>query len=118
MRVDWTGRIVKGFYVLGHPSVPMYLMDGELPALFDTGFTGLADHYLADIRAVLKKRTPAFLFITHAHWDHVGCAGIFKREWPAMKIVASETTRSFLRNPKIVETLTRLNEEAKKALEE
>jgi hypothetical protein len=53
MRIDWTGKIIDEFYVLGYASVPVYLLDGPLPALFDAGFTGLAQVYQKGILEVL-----------------------------------------------------------------
>ena len=118
MKIDWAGHIENGFYTLGHPSVPVYLMDGKFPALFDAGFTGLANAYVQAIKSVLGERRPAYLFITHAHWDHIGSAGIFKRIWPEMKIVASKESRKILLKPSVIERVISLNKEALKALEE
>jgi len=118
VKIDWAGHIENGFYTLGHPSVPVYLMDGKFPALFDAGFTGLANAYVQAIKSVLGERRPAYLFITHAHWDHIGSAGIFKRIWPEMKIVASKESRKILSKPSVIERVISLNKEALKALEE
>ena len=117
MKISWTGKIAEDFYALGHASVPVYLLDGPFPALFDAGFTGLAEKYIEAIRGVLKKRTPEFLFLTHAHWDHVGAAGIFKKIWPGLKIVASEEAAHFLTKPKVTRTIATLNREALSALQ-
>ena len=116
MRIDWVGHIGEGFYALGHPSVPVYLMDGTYPALFDAGFTGLAKVYLKSIKEILEERSPAFLFLTHAHWDHVGSAGFFKKEWPDLKVVASPESRALLHKPSVLETVGRLNQKALEAL--
>jgi glyoxylase-like metal-dependent hydrolase (beta-lactamase superfamily II) len=90
----------------------------KFPALFDAGFTGLANAYVQAIKSVLGERRPAYLFITHAHWDHIGSAGIFKRIWPEMKIVASKESRKILLKPSVIERVISLNKEALKALEE
>ncbi|MFO7986949.1 MAG: hypothetical protein R6U38_13900 [Desulfatiglandaceae bacterium] len=37
MRLNKTGRITDNFYVAGHPAMPVYLMDGQTPVLFDAG---------------------------------------------------------------------------------
>ncbi len=116
MIIEDVGQIEDGFYALGHPSVPVYLMDGRFPALFDAGFTALANLYIQAIKGVLGERAPAFLFLTHAHWDHIGAAGIFKETWPEMKIVASEKTREIISKPSVVERVDSLNREALGAL--
>jgi len=116
MRIDWTGKIEENFYALGHPSVPVYLLDGPRPALFDAGFTGLAAVYIEEIKKVLGKRSPSFLFLTHAHWDHIGSAGIFKKVWPGMVIAASPETAKILSRPRVVDTIISLNRDALDAL--
>jgi len=116
MKITRTGKVVEGFYALGHASVPVYLLDGPAPVLFDSGFTGLSGKYVDDIRNVLKARSPEFLFLTHAHWDHVGAAGVFKKNWPGLKIAASEETARLLARPKVTQTITALNQSALGAL--
>ncbi len=116
MIIDRTGKVGEDFYVLGHASVPVYLLNGVCPTLFDAGFTGLADLYIQAIKVVLGGRKPAFLFLTHAHWDHIGSAGLFKETWPDMKIVASQKTREILSKPSAVERVVSLNREALGAL--
>ncbi len=118
MIINWTGQIENDFYALGHPSVPVYLMDGENPALFDAGFTGLAELYLREIKNVLGTRTPVYLFLTHAHWDHVGSAGVFKRAWPNLKIIASQETKNLLSKPSVIHRITQLNREGLTSLRE
>ncbi len=116
MIIENVGRIVDGFYALGHPSVPVYLMDGVFPALFDAGFVGLSHLYLRAIREVLGDRSPAYLFLTHAHWDHVGSAGIFKETWPEVRIVASRKTQEILAKPGVINRVVTLNRQALDAL--
>lgn len=111
MRIDWTGKIDKDFYALGFPAVPVYMLDGESPALFDTGFTALSKVYEREIKAVLGDRQPAYLFLTHAHFDHVGAAGYFKRTWPEMCIVGSAKTQEIISRPRAIERIRHLNQE-------
>ena len=116
MKITRTGKIVEGFYALGHASVPVYLLDGPAPVLFDAGFTGLSGKYVDDIREILGSKNPEFLFLTHAHWDHVGAAGMFKKTWPNLKIAAAEEAARLLARPKVRQTITALNRDALDAL--
>lgn len=116
MRIDWTGKITDEFYVLGHASVPVYLLDGPSPALFDAGFTSLAQVYEKGIREVLGTRSPSYLFLTHAHWDHIGSAAYFKAVWPQLQIVGSQGARDIVVQPKAVRRIRALNQEAIGAL--
>lgn len=96
MRIGWTGEIADGFYALGHSAIPIYLLDGPAPILFDAGVTGLWHLYKKAIKHVLGKRSPAFLFLTHSHWDHVGTAAYLKSIWPEMKIAGSQASSRIL----------------------
>jgi len=112
MRITWTGKIIDGFYALGHASVPMYLLDGPAPALFDAGFTGLAQVYEQEIRGVLGPRLPAYLFLTHTHWDHVGSAAYLKTVWPQMQVMGSARASDILTKKKAIKKIKALNQEA------
>lgn len=109
MRITDSGKIAPNFYVTGPPGVPVYLLDGPRPALFDAGMSAYALAYINDIRAVLGERPPAYLFLTHAHFDHVGAAGVFKQTWPGLNIVASARSAEILNRPNAIELITMLS---------
>lgn len=116
MRITEVGPVTDDFHVLGHPGVPVYLLDGEVPALFDAGTSPLSDYYINDAKAVLGDRAPKYLFITHSHFDHVGAASVFKKEWPGLTIAASAATARVLAKPKAVELIRKLSREIYTAL--
>jgi len=116
MRIGWTGEIADGFYVLGHSAAPVYLLDGPAPILFDAGFTGLLHLYQRAIKHVLGKRSPAFLFLTHSHWDHVGIAAYLKEIWPEMRIAGSSESSKILRRKSALSKIKALNEGSFKVL--
>ena len=112
MHINWKGKIEDEFYVLGHAAVPVYLLDGQMPVLFDAGFTALSRIYKKEIVQVLGSRYPSFLLLTHAHWDHVGSAAYFKNVWPQMKIGGSSRAREILKRPSAVEQIRAMNKGA------
>lgn len=112
MRHTQTGKVIEDFYVIGSATVPVYLMDGPVPALFDAGLTALALDYEADIRKILGNRTPGYLFLTHSHFDHVGAAAHLKSLYPAMKIAGSNRTGEILHKDKAVRLMRMLNRES------
>lgn len=112
MIIEKTGRIIDEFYVIGPPTMPLFLMDGTAPVLFDAGCATLARRYEKDIKAVMGARAPAYLFLTHAHWDHVGSAGYLKSLWPEMRIAGSIRTRDILARPRAIRLIEKLNREA------
>ncbi len=118
MKFSQTGKVIDDFYVVGNATVPVYLLDGPVPVLFDAGVTALAPMYEADIRNVLGNREPAFLFLTHSHFDHIGAAAHLKAAYPNMKIAGSTRTREILCRKKAIELIRTLNDEAGKTLEQ
>ncbi len=116
MRINRTGKIADDFYVLGHSAVPIYLLDGPAPLLFDAGFTGLLNLYEKAIKNVLGNRTPAFLFLTHSHWDHVGTAAYLKEIWPEMKIAGSLESSKILDRSGALSQIKTLNQGALEVL--
>lgn len=116
MIITTTGKIASNFYSVGHSSVPVYLLDGAEPVLFDAGFSGLAFEYEKGIRDILGSRAPSYLFLTHSHWDHMGSAAHFKRLWPQMKIAGSPRIRDVLEHPAAIKRITSLSEDALETL--
>lgn len=109
MRFQDTGKIADNFYIIGHSGVPVYLLDGPKPALFDAGFTALAKHYEMGIKEILGDRVPVYLFLTHTHFDHVGAAEYLKKVWPELQIAGSEKCRDILTRPGALQLINELN---------
>ncbi len=116
MIIKETGKVAKNFYVTGFSTIPVYLLDGPEPVLFDAGFTALAHHYERDIKKILGDREPAYLFLTHSHFDHIGAAGYFKSVWPDLKIIGSVRCQEILLKQKAIELIKNLNLEGLKSL--
>lgn len=105
--------MAKDFHVLGTSGVPCYLYDSERPVLFDAGLTCLGKLYIEDAQEVLGQRSPEYLFLTHAHFDHVGAVSVLKKRYPEMRIAASAVAARILKKPRAIELIRSLNEAAK-----
>jgi len=101
MRITSSGKITEDFYVVGDPGAPVYLMNGDRPALFDAGFTSLVPIYERHIKKILGSRTPSYLFLTHSHFDHVGSAGYFKKLWPEMRIAGLHRIKEIMARARV-----------------
>nr|NJM01372.1 MBL fold metallo-hydrolase [Desulfobacula sp.] len=111
MIITKSGKITDGFYIVGPAAVPVYLLDGPAPVLFDAGFTALGPLYEAGIREILGDRSPEYLFFTHSHFDHIGAAGYFKQAWPGLKIGCSRRCREILSKESALRLIRELNRE-------
>jgi len=118
MIIKESGKISDGFYVIGPAAIPVYLLDGSAPILFDGGFTALAHLYETGIKEILGDRKPEYLFITHSHFDHIGAVGHFKKVWPELKIGGSLRCREILAKQSAVQLMRDLNLEGTKNLKE
>lgn len=94
---------------MGHEAVPVFLLDGPSPVLFDAGFTALGPHYEREIKKLIGSRAPTYLFITHSHWDHIGAAGHFKTIWPDLRIAGSSRMQETLNRPGALRSIAELN---------
>ena len=108
MKFNLSGPVTTDFHVIGPHEMPVYLLDGPRPVLFDAGNAALAQVYIKDIVKVLGNRDPAHLFITHNHFDHIGAVNAFKNKWPGLQVAASAKTRDLMANPKAIGLMRRL----------
>jgi 2-aminobenzoylacetyl-CoA thioesterase len=105
------GPVRGSLHALGLTWSAIYLLDGARPVLFESGFACAARLYERDIRAVLGDRQPEILFLTHAHWDHVGCAAYLKGLFPSLRIAASERGSQIVGRPNALKLMAALSEE-------
>jgi glyoxylase-like metal-dependent hydrolase (beta-lactamase superfamily II) len=109
MVIDQIGKVAEGVYMLGHPAVPIFLVDADQPTLFDAGLAFLGPVYARQIRQVLIDRQPAWCFLTHSHFDHCGALGYLKDQFPQMKVVCSPKAAAVFDRPNAVALITDLN---------
>ena len=113
MRIMTTGRVTDNFYILGSSTYPVYLLDlPDQPIIFESGIACAGEVYVEALREVLGNRQPAFLFLSHAHWDHAGSAAYLKGDFPALQIAASSLAGEVLKRPGAVQVITQLNLDA------
>ena len=112
MIIHKTGKIADNLYVAGSPDVPVYLLDGEKPAIFDAGFSFLGERYIEDIKTVLGQREPSYCFLSHSHFDHCGAVAMLKDSFPSMKIVSSKNAKKNLGRPNALKLITKLSRQS------
>ena len=117
MIINRTGKIIDDLYMVGHPAMPVYLLDGEKPVIFDAGLTFLGGVYTDGIRAIIGKRELHYCFLSHSHFDHCGSVSVLKQNFPGLKVVASEKAKIVFGRPnaiKLMRNLTRAAEQLAK----
>jgi len=110
MIINKTGQIIEDFYSIGHPAIPVFLMDGVRPLIFDAGFAFLGEIYVRELKKILGDRQPEYLFLTHAHFDHCGSISILKKHFPLMKVITSEKAKDILGRPNAIKLIKELNQ--------
>jgi len=110
MIINKTGQIIEDFYSIGHPAIPVFLMDGVRPLIFDAGFAFLGEIYAGEIKKILGARQPEYLFLTHAHFDHCGSVSILKKHFPLMKVITSKKAKDILGRPNAIKLIKALNQ--------
>ncbi|MFZ3046711.1 MAG: MBL fold metallo-hydrolase, partial [Desulfatirhabdiaceae bacterium] len=99
MIIDKTGHVAGPLYMLGNPVIPVFLLDGNQPAVIDAGFYTLGETYVKALQKILQGRQPATCFLTHSHFDHCGSVAVLKKHFPDMKVAASEKAKTTLSKP-------------------
>jgi len=110
MIINRTGQLVEHFYSIGHSAIPVFLMDGVHPIIFDAGIAFLGEIYAGDIKKILGDRQVEYLFLTHAHFDHCGSVSILKKHFPLMKVITSKKAKDILGRPNAIKLIKALNQ--------
>ncbi len=104
-----TGFIISGLHVLGTPDLPAFLLDAARPVIVDAGISCMGRSYVRETRGILKQRQPAYLFLTHVHYDHCGAAALLKNAFPGLQAGCAAAGEKILENPRAIETIKDLN---------
>ena len=110
MIINKTGQIIEDFYSIGHPAIPVFLIDGVSPLIFDAGFAFLGEIYAGEIKKILGDRQVEYLFLTHAHFDHCGSVSILKKHFPLMKVITPKKAKDILGRPNAIKLIKALNQ--------
>jgi glyoxylase-like metal-dependent hydrolase (beta-lactamase superfamily II) len=103
------GEIAPGLHALATMAIPVYLLDGPEPVLFDAGVSALGSAYIRHAQQILGSRRPSRLFLSHTHFDHCGAADHFSNAFPGLKICASQKAADIAVRPNAQKLMADLN---------
>ncbi len=104
-------KIAEHLYRLGDAHHPCFLLTGaDTSVLVDAGPAFMAPTYRQQIRQRMGDgAAPAWLFLTHFHYDHTGGAPHLLRHYPAMKTAGSGKLDRLLAKKRIAASITEFN---------
>jgi glyoxylase-like metal-dependent hydrolase (beta-lactamase superfamily II) len=82
---------------IAHNSSEGQLLIGEgATALVDCGMAFCAEETIANVQNALNGRELDYILMTHTHYDHIGALPYFRKRWPKLKAVTTETGAAVL----------------------
>ncbi len=110
MILESNGKISEGFFAIGVPELPTFLLSGPKPALFDAGMTFMGPLYLSGLKEHLgDPGRLCFNFLTHSHFDHSGASPFLRRHIQGLKIGASALAAETLKKPNAIRLIQSLS---------
>lgn len=93
----------------------VFLLRGRANILFEAGMAYAADAMTEEIRKELNGEKLDAVLLSHSHYDHVAGLPAVRREWPEIKVYASERAKEILVKPGALATIRRLSAEVAEA---
>ncbi len=108
-------KTVKMIDVTGVGTGAVFLLRGNANILFEAGMAYGAAAMIEKIRQELQGEPLHAVLLSHSHYDHVAGLPAVRKEWPDVKVYASERAKEVLVKPGALNTIRRLSGEAAEA---
>lgn len=112
---DEKAKTVKTTDVTGVGEGAVFLLRGKANILFEAGMAYAADAMIEKIKQELQGEPLHAVLLSHSHYDHVAGLPEVRKQWPKVKVYASERAKEILVKPGALKTIRRLSGEAAEA---
>ncbi len=102
--------LTANLFVIADPFFQLYLINGENPAIIDTGVAHSANKFLHNITQLLGEKPLKKILLTHSHWDHTGGLSAISEKYKPSTF-ASRACAELLKKPQVISFINRMNRE-------
>jgi len=102
-------KLAPGFYQLGTPAYPAYLSTGKYAAIIEGGIAATTRLILEQIDEIgFPRDRIKYVFLTHAHLDHIGAVPLLRQVIPGIQIVAGQTASEKLASKELIKAYVKM----------
>jgi len=106
MWIKSSGQISDNIFAISTPCSSQLLIVGDRLALVDAGISATSSQLIKEIQVAIGTELALdYLFITHAHFDHVGGIPALRSQYPDLEICSLSNTKDLLEDTEFVENL-------------
>ena len=115
MFVQEPQKLSPHVHFVGSPMACNFVIDAPEPALVDAGFTFSAPGLQRDLTRILGgPERLRYLFLTHSHYDHIGCVSFLKRLNARLIVAGHPRLQKVFDNPRAMALIRSLNAQAER----
>lgn len=97
MWIKSSGPLTENVYQLTTAASTHFLIGGERAGMVDSGVSGTQGRLIEELKKYLGDSSELqYLFLTHAHFDHIGGIPYIRRYAPGVQLVAAPLTAQIL----------------------
>lgn len=110
MWIQASGQLTENVFLVATSASTHLLIGGEKIGIVDAGLSATAKKLTEEINVFIESGLRLdFVFVTHAHFDHVGGIPALREAFPGLQIVSSPQTAAKLNNKDVVSELFEKN---------
>jgi glyoxylase-like metal-dependent hydrolase (beta-lactamase superfamily II) len=118
MWIKSSGPLTENVYQLTTAVSTHFLIGGECAALIDSGVSATHERLVSELKKYLGDSSELkYVFLTHAHFDHIGGVPFLRQYAPHMQLLASPLTAQLLSDAALLQHFYRRNAEVAAAMQ-